>query len=208
MIITGYDALKICDTWHCLSLGGGTIKIDEFDCGDELEIYEENNFEEIKQYINKYNIDLLEYVYSKEPDLKDYLKDCLKVMFEVVDRGISLEGLINEPLKYYSVAKKLYEKAKSDNDYLVAYSYAANEENAAGGMMCTCPTLGACGILTSLMYFLRFNKNEEIDKVVKKYLGKRYSKEFINFINNMIDANEDTRSDFIELEQKFNSIFY
>ena len=51
-------------------------------------------------------------------------------------------------------------------------------------------------------------KNEEIDKVVKKYLGKRYSKEFINFINNMIDVNEDTRSDFIELEQKFNSIFY
>ena len=165
MIITGYDALKICDTWHCLSLGGGAIKIDEFDCGDELEIYEENNFEEIKQYINKHNIDLLEYVYSKEPDLKDYLKDCLKVMFEVVDRGISLEGLINEPLKYYRVAKKLYEKAKSDNDYLVAYSYAANEENAAGGMMCTCPTLGACGILTSLMYFLRFNKNEEIDKL-------------------------------------------
>ena len=49
-------------------------------------------------------------------------------------------------------------------------------------------------------------KNEEIKKVTKKYLEKRYSKEFINFINNMIDVNEDSRSDFIELEQKFNSM--
>jgi len=49
-------------------------------------------------------------------------------------------------------------------------------------------------------------KNEDINKVIKNYLGKRYSKEFINFINNMIDVNEDTRSDFIELEQKFNSM--
>ena len=49
-------------------------------------------------------------------------------------------------------------------------------------------------------------KNEDINKVIKNYLGKRYSKEFINFINNMIDVNEDTRSDFIELEQKFNAM--
>ena len=39
MIITGFDSEKMCETWHCLSLGGGAIRIKEFDCDDELEIF-------------------------------------------------------------------------------------------------------------------------------------------------------------------------
>ena len=31
--------------------------------------------------------------------------------------------------------------------------------------MCTAPTLGACGILSSLLYYLRFNENVSIDKL-------------------------------------------
>ena len=84
-------------------------------------------------------------------------------MFDSVDRGLKAEGLLNEDLKYYRVAKKLFSKCESWQDYIVAYSYAVCEENAAGGLMCTAPTLGACGILASLMYYLRFNCNEDID---------------------------------------------
>ena len=161
--ITGFDDAKEYETWHALSLGGGSISIKEFDCGDEKEIYKENNFSEIKEYLKKNNISLLEYIYSHEPDLKEHLKVCLDTMFKVVDKGLNEEGLLNKDLNYYRVAKKLYSKSETKNDYLVAYSYATCEENAAGGLMCTAPTLGACGILTSLMYYLRFNKEESID---------------------------------------------
>ena len=161
--ITGFDDAKEYETWHALSLGGGSISIKEFDCGDEKEIYKENNFSEIKEYLKKNNISLLEYIYSHEPDLKEHLKVCLDTMFKVVDKGLNEEGLLNKDLNYYRVAKKLYSKSDTKNDYLVAYSYATCEENAAGGLMCTAPTLGACGILTSLMYYLRFNKEESID---------------------------------------------
>ena len=161
--ITGYINDIKQDTWHGISLGGGAISIKEYDCGDEKEKYKENNFTQIKEYINSNNIDLLTYAYSHEPDLKEYLLKCLDVMFKVVNRGLNTEGLLNKDLNYYRVAKKLYSKCGDKKDFLVAYSYAASEENAAGGLMCTAPTLGACGILTSLMYYLRFNENESLD---------------------------------------------
>ena len=163
--ITGYINNIKQTTWHALSLGGGAIEIKEYHTGDQDEIYNENSFNEIKEYIKHNNIDLLEYVYSHEPDLRDYLKQCLKAMFNSVDRGLKAEGLLNADLNYYRVGKKVYSKCETKDDYLVAYSYAACEENAAGGLMCTAPTLGACGILASLMYYLKFNENIDEDKL-------------------------------------------
>ncbi|MBQ1346619.1 MAG: L-serine ammonia-lyase, iron-sulfur-dependent, subunit alpha [Erysipelotrichaceae bacterium] len=135
------------------------------DDGDDDEVYNENDFDSIKAFLKEKAISLTDYIYEHESDLKDYLKGCLKVMFETVERGLTSEGLINKELNYYRVAAKLYEKAKSKEDFLVAYSYAACEENAAGGMMCTAPTLGACGILTSLMYYLHKNEGVSEDRL-------------------------------------------
>jgi len=58
-----------------------------------------------------------------------------------------------------------------------------------------------------ILYDIReLKNNEDINKIIDIYLGKRYSKKFINFIYYMVDINEDTRYDFIELEQKYNSM--
>lgn len=149
--------------WHGVSLGGGAISIKEYDCGDEDEIYKENTFKEIKDTLKNKNITLLEYIYEKEPDLKEHLLKCLVQMFKTVETGFNRDGLLNEDVKYYRIAKKLILKAKEDKDFLIAYSYACSEENASGDIVVTAPTLGACGILTSLMYFLRFNKQESLD---------------------------------------------
>jgi L-serine dehydratase len=146
-------------TWHGLSLGGGAIHIAEYDVGDDKEIYAENSFDEIKRYLQEHDTDLLTYVYSHEPDLKSHLYECLDVMYRTVENGLRKEGLLNESLKYYRIAKKLNESAKDRDDRLVAYSYAACEENASGGLMCTAPTLGSCGILISLMYYLHKDEN-------------------------------------------------
>ena len=165
VIITGFKNGKKVDTWNGLSLGGGAIHIDEYETDDNKEIYQENSFLEIKEYIKENNISLLDYVYNHEPDLKEYLKKCLDAIFEAVNRGLNKEGLLNADLNYYHIAKKLYEKSKTKDDYLVAYSYATCEENASGGLMCTAPTLGACGILSSLLYYLRFNEDVSIDRL-------------------------------------------
>lgn len=163
--ITGYNNEIKYETWHGYSLGGGAISVDEYDTGDQREVYKENSFDEIKKYIAENNCSLLDYVYKHEPDIKDHLKICLKTMFHTVNEGLNTEGLLNTDLNYYRIASKLYKKSKTDKDYLVAYSYATCEQNAAGGMMTTAPTLGACGILTSLMYFLKFNNNESDDRL-------------------------------------------
>ncbi|MBR4462436.1 MAG: L-serine ammonia-lyase, iron-sulfur-dependent, subunit alpha [Erysipelotrichaceae bacterium] len=163
MDITGYQGMEKKTTWHGLSLGGGSIRIAEYDVDDDKEVYEENSFEEIKKYLNDHSIDLLTYIYNHEPDLKDHLKECLNVMDQTVENGLQKEGLLNESLKYYRIAKKLNESAKDMNDRLIAYSYAACEENASGGLMCTAPTLGSCGILISLMHYLHTDENASLD---------------------------------------------
>lgn len=162
MSITGISK-ESSVTWHGESLGGGSINIDEFDCKDSEEIYPEKNLKEIRKTLKELDTDLLSYLYSKEPDLKDYLKIAIKQINETVYRGLRKEGLVNSELNYNRIAKKLYSKAKTDKDFLVAYSYAAMEENATGGKMCTSPTLGACGIINSLIYYLKNDKNVDED---------------------------------------------
>ena len=67
--------------------------------------------------------------------------------------------------------------------------------------------LFAGSLCFDILYDIReLKNNEDIKKVINIYLGKRYSKKFINFLYNMVDINEDSRYDFIELEQKFNSM--
>ena len=153
-------------TMNCFAEEAGTDGEpagEEYDVGDLNEIYEEKCFDDIKKSLKENGLTLTEYVYRKEPELKKHLTDCLQTMFAAVQRGLKTEGLLNRELNYYRIAARLHEQAETEKDYLVAYSYAACEENAAGGMMCTAPTLGSCGILSSLMYYLYHNQNESID---------------------------------------------
>ena len=165
MVVQGFNNEKSFDVWHGYSLGGGAISVDEIHVADEDEVYKENCFEDIKKYLEDNNISLLEYIYKHEPDLKPHLDLCLSVIYQVIESGLKAEGVLNEQLHYSYVAKQLYEKANTDRDYLMAYSYAACEQNAAGNLMVTAPTLGACGIISSLMYFLHYNKGIDNDKL-------------------------------------------
>ncbi|MBO4919923.1 MAG: L-serine ammonia-lyase, partial [Erysipelotrichaceae bacterium] len=57
--ICGKDDTHEYPLWHGLSLGGGAVSIEEFDCGDQKEVYPENSFEEIKKILKEKNITLL-----------------------------------------------------------------------------------------------------------------------------------------------------
>ena len=69
--------------------------------------------------------------------------------------------------------------------------------------------LFAASLCFESVYDVREAKNNiRIRFILEKYLGKRYSFDTINIISQMLDINETTRKDFIELEQEFSSLGY
>ena len=75
-------------------------------------------------------------------------------------------------------------------------------------------SFGLCALLAAtlgfeILYDVReLKSNVSIYVVVEKYLRYRYSDSVINIISKMLDINENTRCDFIELENQFNEIGY
>ncbi len=90
------------------------------------------------------------------------------VMRECVQRGLSTPGTLPGPFKVQRraplLAAQLRERAEqtladplSVLDWINAYAFAVNEENAAGGRVVTAPTNGAAGVIPAvLLYCDRF----------------------------------------------------
>ena len=69
--------------------------------------------------------------------------------------------------------------------------------------------LFAASLCFESVYDVREAKNNvSIRFILEKYLGKKYSFDTINIIAQMLDINEITRKDFIELEKEFDNIGY
>lgn len=159
--------------WTVFSIGGGSIQIVEAPDNDNAEVYNENSFAEIKEYLMKHEISILDYIYSYEPNLPEYLNHILDAMCDCVERGLSDEGELPGKLRMTRCAKDLYRTTMQAKPYenqnlrLMSYAYAASEENAAGHQCVTAPTLGSCGVLAALMYFckqdLRIRREKLID---------------------------------------------
>lgn len=164
---------ELVQKWTVFSLGGGSIQILEYPNNDNAEVYNENSFKEIKEYLNDKNITILDYIYSYEPTLKEYLATILDSMCLCVENGLNAQGELPGKLKMTRCAKDLYRTTldskpfENQNLRLMSYAYAASEENAAGHQCVTAPTLGSCGVLAALMYFcvhdLRIRRDKLID---------------------------------------------
>ncbi|MFV0380149.1 MAG: L-serine ammonia-lyase, iron-sulfur-dependent, subunit alpha [Anaerorhabdus sp.] len=159
--ISGFDSFNnVIGKWTVFSIGGGAISIKE--CEEfAQDVYNEKSFDEIKKYCNDNNLSIVEYVTLKDQGIDMYLENILEKMIESVDRGINSSGILPGSLKVEKVAKSLYENAKvvEDSEHrkkllLMSYAYAASEENASMGIVVTAPTLGACGVLAAMMYYL------------------------------------------------------
>ena len=151
-------------SWTVWSIGGGSIQIKEYPLDWNDRVYKENTFREIREILDKENISLTDYIYGYEPDLKNYLSDIIDAMVACVDHGIHSEGTLPGKLHMQRTAHQLYEQSSEslleNNDLrLMAYAYAASEENAAGGSCVTAPTLGACGVMSSLVYYCTRDRN-------------------------------------------------
>lgn len=168
MIIYGYKDKELVDTWHCISTGGGSLKIVEFDTLDDADFYDEHYLSDIKKVLNSKNQTLIEYVYDHETNLDEYFNETINHMIETVENGLKPDGLICKELNYFSIAHKLNAEALNNHDdelKIISYSYAAAEENAKGHKVTTAPTLGSSGVIPSLVYYYLKDKHKDLKTV-------------------------------------------
>ncbi|MCF0116276.1 MAG: L-serine ammonia-lyase, iron-sulfur-dependent, subunit alpha, partial [Erysipelotrichaceae bacterium] len=173
--LDGYDSEdNLVYHFTVFSLGGGSIQIKEMPVDYNKEVYTEKSFSEIKDYCEKNELNLWQYVLAYEPDIEEHLKQCLRAMIKCVEQGLVSEGMLPGPLKVSRSASSLLAEAIASQEVsekrdlcLMAYAYSANEENASNKTVVTAPTLGACGVMASLMYYLYKDRHMPEAKLIK-----------------------------------------
>ena len=167
---------QVTDRWIAYSVGGGTI-IDDQTVSETRLIYPENNLEAILSWCYNNGKSIWEYVAEhEETDIWDYLNEVWRVMQEAIKRGLEAEGPLPGVLNYPRKASAYFEKARyfepdiKKRGMIYAYALAVSEENAAGGLIVTAPTCGACGVMPSVLkYASKFYKMS--DKKILKALA-------------------------------------
>ncbi len=170
--IRAYDEKhELKEKWTVFSIGGGTIQIKEYPVNFDQEIYQENSYKEITKVLKEKNISLLDYIYDYEKDLKEYLKEIVQSEIDCVNRGLTIEGILPGKLQLARSAKKLYASSQLETGEeqkrlkLMAYAYAASEENGAGHTCVTAPTMGATGVIASLVYYYIEDEHRTVEEV-------------------------------------------
>lgn len=131
--------------------------------------------DDIQVYCNERHLRLDQYIDEVEDsDFDSYMNQIFKQMLKTVNTGLKKTGVLPGSLKIDRVAHALHQSAQSCSDIqdknsllLSSYAYAANEQNASGGIVVTAPTMGSCGVLPSLVYHFYHDQ-----KYPKKQLSK------------------------------------
>jgi L-serine dehydratase len=95
------------------------------------------------------------------PAIWAHLARVWDTMKAAIERGLATHGTLPGVLNLKRKSRKHYESAQSRpgslraTGLLTAYSLAVSEENAAGGVIVTAPTCGACGVLPGVMRYLQ-----------------------------------------------------
>lgn len=162
IVVLGYKGDELIVTEEVKSTGGGRMVFVGRE-SEEVHVYPHKSFNEIKTYCRNNNLSLYDYVLQFEgPEIVQFLKEIWNAMKAAVERGISTDGILPGPLKVQRKAKTLHEKAMikepteiTENRLVSAYAFAVSEENAAGGIIVTAPTCGACGVLPAVLYYMK-----------------------------------------------------
>ena len=147
-----------------LSVGGGSIRVEGEEFREDKEVYPQKNFTEIVNFCRENGIGLKEYVNRYEDDdVWAYLETVWHAMEDCVRRGIRADGYLPGGLHLDRKAKKLFE-SRCYNESLdismertiAAFAYAVAEESASEHVVVTAPTCGSCGVLPSVLYYMRY----------------------------------------------------
>ncbi len=173
LVLSAYDDDKLLDSWTVYSIGGGAILIEGKAAEDGKEVYPHESMKEISEYCKEEQIALWQYV-DRFEDINDYLNDILLQMCRTVDNGLNTKGVLPGKLKLERIARGLLDKAnvcenpmEKEKLLLSAYAYSASEENAAGGITVTAPTLGSSGVLPALVYYYYYDRKLQREELIK-----------------------------------------
>lgn len=156
------------------SVGGGAIEIEGDETEEGKEIYALDHLTDIMNYCERTGRGYWEYVEACEGlEIWDYLREVWRTMREAVERGINREGRLPGPLNLRRKAPQYYVKATGYRDNLksrgltFAYALAVSEENASGGVICTAPTCGSCGVLPGVLYHIWKSRDLPEDRILR-----------------------------------------
>lgn len=176
MIFNIYQGDTLINSVTAYSVGGGSIiwEGEDQDLQHEI-IYPEKSMHEIIDKLHERGYSFYDYVVEHEGDeIYDYLDNILTTMFECVERGLSVEGVIPGKLQLPRVAKQMYHQAINQPDgseretlLISSFAYAAAEENASGHTIVTGPTCGSSGILPAILYYCHKYKKIEKEQLIK-----------------------------------------
>ena len=163
----------ILDSWTAYSIGGGTI-IDDLQIAETKIIYPDTGMDSIMKWCYQSGKSIWEYAAEYEtPDIWDYLNEVWKVMQEAIIRGLDTEGPLPGELHYPRKASAYYVKARNfkssmkKRGMVYAYALAVSEENASGGKIVTAPTCGACGVMPSVLFYMKKFQKASDKKILK-----------------------------------------
>ena len=160
------------------SVGGGTIQVEG--CVNQVSkaVYQEDKLSPIMTICKHEELSLFDYVYKHEgSSIIEFFKNVIKAMDHSVEEGLNAEGVLPGKLQVKRKAKQILanlDKFKDNQSNLVskteievaAYAFAASETNASGGIVCTAPTCGSCGVIPGCIRYLRL-KNIPEDKIIE-----------------------------------------
>ena len=147
------------------SIGGGAISVNKEKKQDGSDLYPHHTLSEIMSYCRDYGYSLWEYVLFHEGEsILSYIDEIYQTIKESVQRGISADGELPGELHVKRKAKAMYEsmlKEHKENDIqtnVAIASFAASEENAAGGVIVVAPTCGSAGVIPGVVKYLEMKK--------------------------------------------------
>ena len=164
MELTAFRDGEVTDVQRVISVGGGKILTEGEAAPDTPnDIYPLSTFADIKAYCTENRLRLWQYVEQCEGDnIWFYLGEVWKTMRNAVLRGLDTEGTLKGGLDVQRKAKMLYRQKHIDESAetresrtVCSYAFAVSEENAAGGMIVTAPTCGACGVLPAVLLYMQ-----------------------------------------------------
>ena len=162
MELRAYDANgKVIDQWLVYSIGGGALA-EEGKVSSIPKVYEQDTMQKVLDWCHATGCHIWELVQKVEGDKgMAHLAEVRKTMWATIAAGLSHEGVLEGGLNLQRRARDLYRQSRHFRDegrrtaLVSAYAYAANEENAALGLMVTAPTCGSCGTLPSVLRYFK-----------------------------------------------------
>lgn len=147
------------------SIGGGAFLINGHLEKEEKDLYPHHTLAEIMSYCRDYGYSLYEYVlYHEGEEILAYFDKIYQTIQEEIERGINATGELPGELHVKRKAKQMYEnmlKEHKEDDIqtnVAIASFAASEENAAGGLIVVAPTCGSAGVIPGVVKYLEMKK--------------------------------------------------